>query len=465
MSVVPPGEEMYEIVAKSSGITAAPNPVPVLLPFFAAALGDPVIVTLPAPQASQSVTLSPGQMFAAAEAAQRRGDIATAETLYRALTADRSLELRNEARFRLAKLLVGQRRYKEAGLLLRQLLDEQPDAQPARVELAQVLALLGDDAAARRELRAARAGGLPPDVASMVDRFSAALRSRKPVGGSLQIGIASDTNINRATRSDTLGTVLGDFVLNDDAKAHSGLGLSVDGQAYARVPLATTSSLLFTLSNSSDLYRRKRFNDINLIARAGPEFNFGKSRANISFGVGRRWYGGQLYTSAVGGRLDLMRPLSGVAQVRVSGSADHIRNHSNRLESGWAYSGSAIFDRALSTRAGVGMTVSATRRSLRDDGYSTTSAELTGFAYREIGRTTLTGSFSLGRLVADKRLLLFPKKRSEWLLRASAGATFRQLATHGFAPTIEVTLERNRSTVELYDYRRAALEIGIVRAF
>ena len=435
------------------------------LSILIASAANPIIVTLPPPVASRSVERSPAEMFAAAEAAQKRGDIATAEVIYRALTHDRSLELRNEARFRLARLFIGERRYREAGILLRQILDEQPNAQPARIELAQVLALLGDDAAARKELRAARAGSLPPDVAAMVDRFSAALRSRKLVGGSIQIGIASDTNINRATRSDTLGTILGDFVLNKDAKAHSGLGLSVDGQAYARVPLASTSSMLFTLSNSSNLYRRKRFDDINMVARAGPEFSFGKSRANISLGLGRRWYGGHLYTSAVGGRIDVTRPLSGVAQVRVSASADHIRNHPNRLESGWAYSGSAMLDRALSTRSGAGLTVTATRRSLRDRGYSTTSGELTGFGYREIGRTTVTGSLSVGRLLADKRLLLFPEKRSEWLLRGTAGATFRQLTVHGFAPTVQLTLERNWSTVEIYDYRRGALEIGIVRAF
>jgi hypothetical protein len=67
--------------------------------------------------------------------------------------------------------------------------------------------------------------------------------------------------------------------------------------------------------------------------------------------------------------------------------------------------------------------------------------------------------------VADKRLLLFPKKRSEWLLRGIIGATFRQLTVRDFAPTVQLTLERNLSSVELYDYRRVALEIGIIRAF
>jgi outer membrane protein len=439
--------------------------MPILLPLLAVSLGDPIIVTLPARPMSERVTLSPTEMFAVAEAAQRRGDIATAERLYRSLTADRSLELRNEARFRLATLYVREHRYKDAGILFRQILDEQPNAQRVRLELANVLALLGDDASARRELRAARAGDLPTEVAAMVDRFSAALRSRKPVGGSVQIGVASDTNINRATRSDTLGTVIGDFILNEDAKAHSGLGLSFDGQGFGRVPVGTAASILLTLSGAGDLYRQKRFDDITIAARAGPEFSLAKNRLNVSLGLARRWYADQLYTSAVGGRVDVTRPLSGVAQLRVSATGDKVRNYVNRLESGWVYSGSAILEHALSARAGAGLAVSAGRRSLRDPGYSTTSGEITGFAYREAGRTTMTGSLSLGHLAADKRLLLFPEKRSEWLVRGTVGATFRQATVHGFAPTVQLTLERNRSTIELYDYRRAALEIGIIRAF
>jgi len=47
----------------------------------------------------------------------------------------------------------------------------------------------------------------------------------------------------------------------------------------------------------------------------------------------------------------------------------------------------------------------------------------------------------------------------------SMGATFRQLQFQGFAPVARFSIERNRSTVQFYDYRRTRTEIGVVRAF
>jgi hypothetical protein len=69
------------------------------------------------------------------------------------------------------------------------------------------------------------------------------------------------------------------------------------------------------------------------------------------------------------------------------------------------------------------------------------------------------------RTEGDARLFLFPDRRREWLVQASAGATLRQLSWKGFAPLVRATFERNASSVGLYDYRRFAGEIGIVRAF
>ncbi|MGG2319926.1 hypothetical protein, partial [Salmonella enterica] len=87
-------------------------------------------------------------------------------------------------------------------------------AQPARLELAKVLAAMGREGAARRELRAAQAGGLPPDVARAVNQFAAALRSTRPFGGSVELGFSPSTNVNRATSSPTLNSVLGPLDLS-----------------------------------------------------------------------------------------------------------------------------------------------------------------------------------------------------------------------------------------------------------
>jgi hypothetical protein len=224
-------------------------------------------------------------------------------------------------------------------------------------------------------------------------------------------------------------------------------------------------SVLVSLSGSADLYRNRQFNDVTVVARAGPEIGLGDGRINLSAGAARRWFGGDAFSTSVGASVDLTYPLASVAQIRVSSTADRVRNHRNPLETGWAFSGGTSVELALSPRSGMGVAMSGIRRSLKDPGYSTTAGQVTAFAYRELGSMTLTGSASVGQLEADQRLFLYPEKRSETLIRGTVGATFRQLAISGFAPIAQLTVERNRSSIEIYDYRRAAFEVGITRAF
>ena len=61
--------------------------------------------------------------------------------------------------------------------------------------------------------------------------------------------------------------------------------------------------------------------------------------------------------------------------------------------------------------------------------------------------------------------MLLPEKRRDRYSSLTLGATFRQLSFMGFAPVARFTIERNRSTIEFYDYSRTRSELAIVRAF
>jgi len=411
------------------------------------------------------VTLSAAELFAFADSARNSGDLATAEKAYRALVENPDAEIRSEARFRLGMLLSALGRNSDAALQFRAILDEKPDAQRVRLELARVLAQMGDLAAARRELRAAQAGELPPEVAQIVDRFSAALRANKPFGASFQVALAPDSNINRATRSDTLGTIIGDFTLSEDAKARSGIGLSLDGQAYFRTGIDRNAQLLARVSASGDLYRDNDFNDFSLGVQAGPEIASGQDRINLTGGIAWRWFGGTHYTTVVSTQIDIAHPLTRTAQLRGRVGVGFIDNRRNALESGESYSLSLGYERALSNRAGLSLNVAGFSQAAADPGYSTASGQAAIGGYREIGRVTLAGSLSYSHLEADKRLFLYPRRRSDDQYRATLGATFRKLTVAGFAPVVKLSVECNRSSIEIYDYRRLAAEFGIARAF
>lgn len=411
------------------------------------------------------IALSPANMFVLAETAKRNHDLKTAEAVYRALTSNPSIEIRSEARFRLAMLMRTEKRLTEAAVLLRQVLDEQPKAQPARLLLASVLAQMGDIRAAGRELRNAQAAGLPKDVALIVDQFSLALRSMRPFGGSLEIGLAPDSNINRATRSETLDTIIAPFQLSDDARAKSGIGFTVNAQAYARQWLSEKVALEARFSARSSLYREKQFNDLLYGGEFGLQLRLGRNR--IAPSVGRSWrrYGGKAYSVADTATVNWQHEVGrkGLAELELSTGRASYRL--NDLQDGHIHAASMSYERSLSATLGASLTLSGQRQTARDPAYATWSSGASLLLWKDAGRTSLFASGSLRRLTADARIFLFPERREEWFTSLSAGATFRQLTIRGFAPVVRVTFERNDSTLTLYDYRRVSTTFGITRAF
>ena len=427
------------------------------------ALGSPHVAAA-APQGSNQ-QLSAADLFDLADQAGATGNAEDALTIYRALARDPDAEVRAEARFRKGMLLADAGRHADAAVEFRALLDEKPNAARVRLELARILAELGDEAAARRELRQARVAGLPADVASTVEQFARALRSQKRFGGSLTLAFAPDSNINRATQARTLDTVIAPLVLSEDARARSGSGLKLGGDGFARLSLGDDVSLLPRVAATANLYRSRAFEDISASALLGLEWRRGRDRLNPSIGQSWRWYGGRAYARTQTVSTDWLHPLGMKSQLAVSASASRARYLRNSIQNGAVYDLNISLEHALSGAAGAGITLSATRQTARDPGYATVGGGVSLLGWQEFRGATLFAAAGIRRTEGDTRLFLFPDRRREWLLTARAGATMRRLAWKGFAPKISLTYERNISTVGIYDYRRVASEFGIVRAF
>jgi len=434
-----------------------------LLAALAGAALAPAPATAPAPTRIES--LSAAQLFAIADGARAEGRVDDALVFYEALTRDPDPEVRAEARFRRGMTLAEAKRYREAAESFRALLDEKPGTARVRLELARVLALLGDSKAAAREIRQAQAAGLPEEVAVVVDQFAAALRSSRPIGGSFEIALAPDSNVNRATAARTLDTIIAPLVLSEDARARSGLGLKAGGQLYARVPVGSRLAVVPRLSGLGRFYRAERFDDASASALLGVEWQGGKDRVTGSAGAGWRWYGLSPYARTQTLAADWIHAAGRTTQFVTSLAASRARYVRNTLQDGEIYAAAVSIEHALNPGRGFTLTASADRQTARDPGYATASGGLALLGWQEWGKVTLYASAALRRTEGDARLVLFTDRRREWLYQAATGATFRQVTFHGLAPTLRVTWERNVSTVGLYDYSRLATEIGVTRAF
>lgn len=407
--------------------------------------------------------LSAPALFAVAADHEAQGRLGEAEAILEALTHDPKPEHRSEARFRLGKLR--ERRGDRAGAIAayRAVLDEQPGANRVRLELARLLALDGDESGARRELRVAAAAGLPDDVARVVDQFATALRSRRRIGATVEVAIAPDSNINGSTRQRTIETVIADLPLSADARATSGVGLTISGQGFWRVPLDTTS-LLTRLSGRADMYRDRRFRDISLTLASGPEFALGQTRLRPAALVSRRWYGGRRYVDSYGGTFNILRPLDRRSQIEAEATVLH-GDYRTSAQSGTLYDANVTYDRAFDARTSGRITTRATRQDARDPGFATRSGGLDLLAARKWGRQTVFLQLGLSRTRADARLFLFPERRRDDRWDGTAGLLLRQWRLGDLSPVVRVTRTESRSTVGLYDFRRTRLEFALSREF
>lgn len=406
-----------------------------------------------------------GEVFALADMAQQRGDLRSAEKVLAALLRDPSAMVRTEARFRLARLLAANGKTTQAAVLLRRVVDDHPDAVPARLQLAGLLEVMGDEKSALRELRALSTLDLPLNVARLVDRMSASLQSSRPLAFQLELALAPDSNINRATRSNTLGTVLGDFTFDEDSRARSGVGAAVRGLAQGRINLSRHVNLGARASLDGNLYRHREFNDISLEVAAGPEARLGSVLVTAEAGIGQQWYGMKPYQRSLRLSSSARLRVDSASQLRVDTSARWSDNFSNDLQDGRGLSAAVRYERAVSPRLMVSLGGGFDRFAARDDAYSTRAWTLAATAYRDIGRMTVEVGGTIGRLEADDRLQLLPEAREDRSTRLHLGAVFRQLNVAGFSPTMRLVVERNRSNVEYYDFKRTRTEFGISRAF
>jgi hypothetical protein len=414
----------------------------------------------------EQATLSAAQLFEFSDAARDAADYSTAAEGYRALALHPHQQVRSEARFRLALMLAdNQQKYGEAAVLLRRILDEQPGGTRVRIELARMHAMLGNSRDAGRELRAVQASGLSADAEQLLRFYASAFQSRKSHGASLQLALAPDSNVNRATRSELLGTVLGELELSEDAQAQSGIGVSARTQLWGRVPLQGGAEMLIQTSAGGHLYRRRAFDDYSVAIELGPLIQSGSDRIKVAALSSWRWYGQKPFSFSVGATGIIQHPISSRAELRLEASAIGTDDRVNDLRDATSYTLGGSVDRAFSDRFGGGISLAVQRQVANDPGYSYVSLGVSKYLFRELGQTTAVLNIAYSHLKADRRLSLYTRTRADHRLNLSLAGTFRALRVRGFAPLLRAGYERNFSTLQIYDYRRLFGEFGVTAAF
>lgn len=409
--------------------------------------------------------LSADDMFALADRLERGGQPATAAKLLSGLLSDPHLDYRCEARFRLAHLRLAAGDERAAIALYRAILDERPDAGNVRIELAALLARTGDDGEARRQLSRAMAGGLPPTVLAIADKFRVALRSRRRFGGSVEIDLAPNSNINRATADHTLQ--IGDIALtlDRDARMTSGVGVNLSGQTFWRPRLSHDIDLLLTVSETANIYRAHRFDDVTAATSAGIVVPVFEGRMTIGGAAARRWIGEMRYSDSYGPTLSWLRPVSHQSQIQIDAGIVRMDNARDSQQTGTQFGLGLIGEHAISPRLYARLMLRADRRAVRSAAFSDWTVGSEALISRDIGRQTIYARAQFYRTIGDAAFVLPPARRNDRLFGVEGGIQLRRFAIGGLSPVIRIAHSENASPVIFYRFQQSRIEFGLVRIF
>lgn len=356
--------------------------------------------------------------------------------------------------------------YRHAETMFRRILDRDPRLLRVRLELARTLFMEKKDEQADYHFRLAAAEHPPAQVARNIIRFREAIRARRAWRFSFDIGFAPDSNINSATDKQTVDIYGLPFRLDPTARAQSGTGSFVGGDASVRLNRFGKVPIYLGVYGRWTRYKNHRFDDAYGGVEAGPEFHLAGGRLRTTATALKRWYGRQLLVSSFGTHFDYEKLMGDKWTV---GGALLIRHNDyarRRDVDGWDGEARALVNRPIgSTTVGFGY-LSIQRNWANDPGQAFWREGLGMGVLKEIGwglRPQIT--VNLARQASDGPLAPFGKTRRDWFLQGSFSIYKREWNLRGFAPSLSLTVTRNYSTLPIYRERRARGEVRLTKAF
>jgi outer membrane protein len=356
--------------------------------------------------------------------------------------------------------------YRRAEDIFRRILDRDPRLLRVRLELARTLFMERKDEQADYQFRMAAGERPPAQVARNIVRFREAIRARRSWRFNFEVGFAPDSNINSATDKESLDIYGLPFQLDPSARARSGTGIFFGGDASLRLNRSGKIPIYVGGYGRWTRYSDHRFDDAYAGAEVGPEFLLKGGRARATATGLVRWYGQQRLVTSLGGHIDYEKLVGRKWTIGASLVVRHNDYARRRDVDGWDAQLRGSFNRPLGlTTIGFGY-ASLERSWANDPGQAFWRAGLGVGVLKEIGwglRPQL--AIDIARQLNDDKLAPFGKQRRDWLLQGTASIYKRDWNVGGFAPSLSLTVTRNRSTLVLYQEKRVRAEIRLTKAF
>ena len=343
------------------------------------------------------------------------------------------------------------------------ILARRPELTRVRLELAQAYYLTGHHDRAKRLFNTSLADDLPSSVEAAVESFLRGIDARKKWSVSLSASMLPETR-----RSDREEVLIGGvpFRLDEDARASSGVGALLSTGASYSPTITDDIRGVLAASAAAKLYEHSDWNDLSTSADIGLAHLSDNRSVSGGLRVGRRWTGGERYQRSLGPWVQVRHRLSGSIHLGLALSAGY-RAHDERPDrDGWRVAAYPSLRHALDSRTSI----------RAEPMFEIVEAKSQHHGSRLIGLgTTFSRSFDGGLSVSLTPSIhvrryaaadpLFGTRQIDRNFRLGVRVLHRSLRYGGFAPYVGYSLEWNRSSISIREYRNHGVTAGASRAF
>jgi hypothetical protein len=371
-----------------------------------------------------------------------------------------------EARFLLAEIERRRGNLNGAVAIYRAVLENYPELDRVRLELAATLAAAGNDADAEQEYFRVLRNVPPGTVSARIRNALAAIEDRKSFLWDFGISLAGDSNINAAPRDRNV-TIFGlPFVLSEESRVQSGMGVRVTAAGEWRPKLSDEIRLRLG-GNLFDVdYQGGRFDNQGADGRAGLQLT--KERWSVSLlGLGSaHYYGGALYSSSYGGRIENTWLASERMAVHGDSDVQYVSVPAFHGVNGiqWSVGVSPVYAFRPNVSGWLNLGYGARDARVKVFSYGSERLGIGGRIDTNWG-VTLTAEADAIRYNYGAPNPFFGTTESDLLKRASIAAAFPRFAVLGLTPTLSVSYDNNSSSFVASRYERTNFEFSFSRRF
>ncbi len=372
----------------------------------------------------------------------------------------------NQVQFLLGMLDMQDKDYESAVGRFRRILVSEPNTVRVRLEMGRALFLDGRLGDAERQFMYARAGQVPSGVLANIDHFLIAIRQKKTFTYGFSIAIAPDSNLNAGPATDTVTLYGLPFELSPEAKANSGVGLTVAANAEWAPRVSAIARWRLGGQIYRAQYRKTQFDDMTLSVYTGPRLTLKRWDISVLGSLARRWYGNDGYSTSFGPSVDVTYYVSPRFGLGLSASLQRIRYDIGTDRNGTARSFGGSFFYAPSSSSFLRGAVAAGRQSAQAASFGFDSRQVSLSYIRELGGGLTIGvapNFTAIRY--DAPVAAFQRTRRDRQYNLQLSVLNRRLDFYGLTPRLAYTLNRNDSNIGLYASTRHRFEIGFTSSF